>query len=64
MPETISDIIDSLYEGARDGTVPRAEFGRFVLRIADMVANTKLRAAVIDHETAQILMYAKNLPRG
>lgn len=63
MPDTISDLLDSLYEGVRDGNIPRENFAGFVLRIADMVASTKIRAAVIDHETAQVLMHARNLPQ-
>lgn len=63
MSETISDLIDALYEGTRDGLVPREHFGAFVFRIADLLVTAKVRAAVIDHETAQILIHAKNLPR-
>ena len=63
MPETISNLLDNLYEGVRDGGVTREHFANFVLRIADLLVTAKVRTAVIDHETAQILIHAKNLPR-
>ncbi len=63
MIEHISMLLDELYEGVRDGHVTREQFGQHILRLVDMLTTIKIRNAVIDHETAQILLHATNLPK-
>jgi hypothetical protein len=59
----ITELLDILYEGVRDGTITREYFGQQVLRLTESMMTTAIRAAVVDHETLQVLLTARNLPR-
>lgn len=63
MNALITEFIDVLFEGTRDGVVNREMFGKELLRFADTVMNSRVRQAVIDNELAQTLLTARNLPR-
>jgi hypothetical protein len=61
--EAATEILDKLFEGVRDGTINREAFGVNVLRLTSQWVALGMREAVMDHETAQLLIFAKNLPQ-